>query len=144
MNVRQPAYIISSITLLIAFIMLVVSSFWYLYPYKTTEFTKEPFPILNENKTVRRGTSVNFIAEFCKTTKVQPTITRIFKNSLLFYTPPTVGSAPPGCYKMNVQVYVPEELPAGTFQIETVYSYQVNPIRNIKVIHSTERFTVTE
>ena len=141
---RRIFNITSLVTLITAFFLVLLGGFWLLYPYKTTEFPNEPFPILNENKTVKRGTNIKFMAEFCKVTEIQPTITRIFKNSLLFYTPPMVGNSVPGCYKREIHVYVPEELPAGKFELQTVYSYQVNPIRNIKVIHSTERFTVTE
>jgi hypothetical protein len=123
---------------LLTLIVLVV--YWLNYPYQTITFDQPIFSI--ESKTVKGGEILFFISNYCKHTNVAASITRVFKNDILFYTPTSTGNIGKGCGAVRVGVSVPEELPKGEYVIENIYRYRVNPIREIVVRQDTEMFVV--
>jgi len=122
--------------------IIVVVVFWEIFPYNIIMFTAPTFPVMN--KTVKQGEMVKFVSNYCKFTDISADVSRIFKNEILFYTPPTVGNIKKGCSNVTVAVTVPSELPSGSYVIENVYQYRVNPIRTVIVRHDTDEFRVVE
>jgi hypothetical protein len=134
-------YVLSWIVIVGALTVMSIGIFWMLYPYKTTEFKDGLFPV--ENKLVKNGEYVVFDVYRCKISDLQPTIARSFVDGIVYIIPETAGTlADTGCDTTKVYVYVPKGLPPGKYHINTVYRWQVNPIRVIEQQKSTEQFEV--
>jgi hypothetical protein len=127
-------------TILSAIGLLLLLGYWLLYPYKTIEF-KTPFPVAN--KVLEGGAYISYKVDYCKHTKVVPTLSKYFVDSLVFEVPEGIAlNNPLGCHTNQVSMYIPRSLPPGEYFIKTVYHYQINPVRAINVIGETEPFTV--
>ena len=112
------------------------------YPYHINIFTS-PYPI--ENKVVRSGEYLKYKVSYCKFFKNIPTVSKYFVDGIIYSIPQELSlDNPIGCHTNNIQLYVPRGLPPGNYLVKTVYAYQVNPIRNIKVVTETERFDIVK
>ena len=129
-----------SIAFSTAFIILVIV--WMNYPYKLIEWSGISSPIVT--KTIKQGGIVKYKSDYCKYTDIQPTVTRIFKNGILFYTPTTIGATTKGCFNTTIAVPIPPELPPGKYILINIYDYKVNPVRSIKLTRRTDEFIVIE
>lgn len=135
-------YALAWFTILSAIGLMLLVSFWYLYPYKIITFIEAKFPIVT--KEVNQGGFLKYVVNYCKYTDVRPIVSRSFVNGIVFTTPLTLTSRQTGCNKMTVGVKVPEELPRGIYHIEMTYQYKVNPLREITLKHSSDTFEVLE
>lgn len=132
---------ISYLVIVIALLFSVVVFFWLLFPYRVIEFNVLPHVI--ENKQVESGGYLIYEVDYCKFTNVVPIISKYFADGLLYSTPETIAIIKgKGCGKNRVQVYVPKGLPVGKYRLETIYRYQVNPLRTIDVKTTTEDFEI--
>lgn len=134
--------IISAFTLILAFTMVVVIGFWLVYPYKTIEFKNVPFPILNEGKVVKQGDRARYLVEACKYSKDAPVVTKNFIDGVIYSTTPVPGAIPLGCNKTIMDIYVPRAIPAGTYSVQIIARFKVNPLRTITIISNTENFNI--
>lgn len=133
------------ITLVLAFLLVVVTGYWLLAPYTPIVFKGGPLQIENEGKTVKSGGHLSIFLDYCKYSKVAPEVNRTFSDGILYDVPLIVASEKEtGCNQVNLQVYVPRALPTGTYTLKSVYRYQVNPLRKIDVTVETEPFTITK
>lgn len=116
--------------------------FWYLYPYNVVEWKSETYPVLTSQ--VKAGGNLLMVSEYCKYYDVQPEITRVFTNGLVYYSPSTRGSTGTGCTdEINiVGVEIPHELPPGKYTMTSIFRYKVNPIRTITYQHTSDQFEV--
>lgn len=128
---------ISSI-LIIGFTLLF--NFWKVYPYKIVEWTTETYPVLTP--IVYAGDNLLIESSYCKYYDLQPEITRVFKDGLVFYTPSFLGSTDKGCKTDVIAIEVPKNLPPAIYVVDQVIKYQPNPIREITYIRSTDSFQV--
>lgn len=133
---------ISYLTLLLAFIIVWVVGFWLIYPYKTIEFYDLPMKV--QNKEVVRGEHIVYSASYCKFIDKGATLSRTFVDSIIYTTPELETNIEVGCKNGSVSVYIPKALPTGQYHIKTVFRYQVNPIRTIDVITTTEEFLIVK
>jgi hypothetical protein len=130
----------------LVYIMLFISMFvvfyWYNYPYKPLIFKDKVFPVVT--KTVKRGGTLNYISNYCKSTSITAIVSRTFINDIIYSTPSIVSGRDMGCHKIIVQVIVPLELPAGKYFIHNSYAYHMNPFRTVVITQDTEKFEVIE
>jgi hypothetical protein len=127
------------------FFGVLLVGYWEIYPYKLITFNDNGFyPIVNENKTVQQGGLLSYISDYCKYTDIAPRIYRTYQDGLVFVVPEVATSRQGGCNKITVNIEVPRTLPVGTYTLQTIYVYKVNPIREISVLKTTEKFTVTK
>ena len=131
-------------TLIVALLILIVLvvTFWMVYPYKVAEFKNIPFPIVNENSEVKRGDRIRYEIDYCKYTEDTPMLTKYFVDGVVFGTPKSPSVVPIGCGKIISDAYVPKALPAGEYSLEIIAEYKVNPIRTIQFINYTQQFIV--
>lgn len=131
---------ISYLTLITAFVMLCIFFFWSFYPYRTIEWKTDKFPV--KTKVIKRGDSLIFVSDYCKYVELSAVVSRSFVNDFSYTTTPVTTYAKKGCNKMKVVVTIPKELPAGRYYIHNKFSYKVNPIRTITLVHDSEEFIV--
>jgi hypothetical protein len=128
--------------IVMAYILFITLSFWWLYPYKIVDYKNLPFPIMNENKEVKRGERLRYKIEACKYTNQVPDLVKFFIDGVSYETLRTVGVVKKGCNTIISDAYVPKAIPAGAYRLSTVVRYKVNPIRTIEFINITEEFIV--
>jgi ABC-type maltose transport system permease subunit len=127
-------------TLILATGILALVMFWLLYPYKTIVVNAVEL----KSKSVQQGGLLPIRLEYDRYTTKDSTITRQFKDGIIFTTPTSTGVGGIGHYDRLIEVPVPVNLPPGLYTLETTVSYRVNPIRTVQVVWSTEQFTVTQ
>lgn len=135
--------LVSLVTVVVFNIIILISVYWLIYPYKPIEFNNLPHKIVNENKTVKSGGYLIYNTEYCKYSDLIPLVTKHYVDGFLYTVPQEVASFKgKGCGKTQVQIYVPKALPKGEYYIEIKYRYKVNPIRDIDITTKTEKFIV--
>lgn len=97
---------------------------------------------MNKDSIVERGDRVRYKVNYCKYTNQMPYITKYFVDGVVFETPKTFGVVGMGCGEVISDAYVPKAIPAGEYHLTIVASYKVNPIRNIEVVNTTQKFIV--
>lgn len=136
-------YIISLFTVTVGLILSLIVSFWILYPYKEIEFKNNIAKVVNDDNEVESGGYLIYQIEYCKYSDNIPEITRHFVDGLIYTVPSEISVIQKvGCGNANIQIYIPKNLPKGTYYISSTYRFRVNPIRNIDYTITTEKFTV--
>lgn len=130
------------LTILIAFLLIGVITYWLNCDYNLIEFNNQPFPVLNENLTVKRGDRVTFLVDYCKHTDEIPTITKYFIDGVVLEINTVDGVFEKGCNKMKMDVYIPKAIAPSNYSVEFVGTFHPNPIRTIKYVAKTVNFKV--
>jgi len=135
-------YIFSYLTILIALGLMFLAGFWLLYPYKVVEFKNSPYPIMNENKTVKKGEDLIYQVDACKYLNAVPDLTRFFIDGIIYETPKSVGAVEMGCHIQDISITVPKAIPTGVYKMKFIARYKVNPIRVIEYVNYSQSFMV--
>lgn len=131
---------LSWLTLLLAFGLILLIGYWEVYPYKVIDF-ETPFNILTPE--VKQGGYLQYEVKFCKYTSLNPYVVKYFVDAIIYAVPNIPATYKQiGCGTRTVQMYVPKALPVGQYKVQGIYTYKVNPLREIKVYTETELFTV--
>ena len=144
MILKRMLNTISFISVVSAILLILLVIYWLIYPYKTVKFSYPKFPVLNKNRTIKRGDNLFYQVDYCKYVDLPSLVTKAFSNDIVFFVPETTGNSPTGCHSVNIQMQVPADLPMGDFHVMLTYTYQVNPIRSVTVRQETEEFKVVE
>jgi hypothetical protein len=135
-------YFLSWSIIVIAILMIAVTSFWLSYPYKPITFLTEPHQV--KTQVVKAGDHIAFDFDYCKTMDIGAEVTISFIDGFIYNTTPVPSNIQTGCHNETMQVYVPKAIPAGEYAVGLVYKYKVNPIRTIFVNTKTEKFVVVK
>jgi len=132
---------LSYFSLVITAILLFIVIYWLVKPYDTIKFTKEEFRV--QTPIVKQGNYLSYIIDYCKDNKFVPIVTTSYVDGIIYQTPntpqPFYGN---GCEPKNFLVYIPKALPPGKYYLDHVFTFQVNPIREVRVEAKTEMFEV--
>lgn len=123
--------------LFLAFVCLM--TFWLVYPYKTLEIKRAEVitPIVAQND------HVHYKLDYCKYNSKPATVHKSFVDGIVYRLPAKVSNVPEGCREgATVAVEIPHSLPPGQYKIQSITTYQVNPIRRIDVFYETDTFHV--
>jgi len=142
MNYGKYTSVIVTWLLLLMFGLLGLFLFWSIYPYKPIEFKDKVFKI--ETPIVEQGGILSYKSNYCKYMDIPATVNRLFINGLIFEKPSSVASRDVGCHTVDVGVLVPSELPSGEYFLRNIFTYKVNPIREVIIVKDTEIFKVIE
>lgn len=117
-------------------------SWWISYPYKTVSFNTTEHKV--DTKVVHGGEYLQYTVDYCKYTDITPKVTRYFVDEIkyLISDNEVAVKKDKGCGITNIFLYIPKGLPPDVYQIELIYHYKVNPIREINVVSHTEKFIV--
>jgi hypothetical protein len=134
--------IISYITLIVAFLMIFVSTYWFVYPYKPVEFKNLPHKV--DSKQVKSGEYLTMEIEYCKYSNIVPEISTSFVDGLIYYVPETANPnvIKIGCGINKIFIYIPKSLPPGKYTANRVWKYHVNPLRIMYYYTHSESFEV--
>jgi hypothetical protein len=137
-------YVFSYITIFLTACLFGLLLYWSVFPLRVSEVTNQPMPILNENKTVKIGGTLQHLTNYCKYINGTAETTKQFVNGLVFSTPAFLTDNPEGCHQIISQTVVPKELMPGTYRLRIIKIYHLNPIRDYSITVETEPFTVTQ
>jgi len=134
---------LSYFSLVITAILLFTVIYWLVKPYDTIKFTKEEFRV--QTPVVKQGNYLSYIIDYCKDNKFVPIVTTGYVDGIIYQTPDTPQPFyTNGCQSKNFLVYIPKALPPGKYYLDHIFTFRVNPIRNIRVEARTEMFEVIE
>lgn len=129
-------------SLIFSFIILVIFLFWWIYPYKTIEVSKQPYPVITP--VVKQGEMMMYKIDYCKYTTAVATVSKTFVDGIVYAIPENSLNLPVGCDSRITSIVVPKSLPVGTYYLRILGTYKVNPIRTITNEYTTDKFEVTK
>jgi hypothetical protein len=138
-TLRYIAYLSLVITSVVLFVIL----FWLCYPYNPIEFKNERFIV--DTPIVEQGGYLSYTIEYCKDNDLIPVVSTSYVDGIIYQTPntpqPFYGN---DCEPKNFLVYIPKALPPGKYYLDHMFTFKVNPIREVSVEAKTEMFEVIE
>jgi hypothetical protein len=135
----KSTHIIALVSMIIIFIIFAIFMYWWVYPFKTSTQI-QPYVVVN--KEVKQGELLFYVMDYCKYTKVVPTVERQFIDGIIYNVPSSNAQIKYGCGKITNSIKVPSTLPAGIYYVHATVTYQINPIRTIVEEYKTEKFEV--
>lgn len=135
-------YIVSILSILSGVIIIGITTFWLVYPYKPMTVNKEPIEVMTGE--VGRGKPLIYRIDYCKNVDVPATIQKSYENDIIFPASTTHPVNNVGCRVVNISQVIPYELPSGRYKLKIVFTYRVNPIREVSITAYTEYFNVIE
>lgn len=123
-----------------------VVMFWMLWlafvPVKPFEVTRQPFRIMNNNKTVTAGDFLIYEVPYCKYVDSFAEVSRRLEDGFIL-TMPTVNSHfTVGCRTINDTVMIPFHTPPGKYILSLSMKYHVNMFQDVFLLYKTEEFMI--
>jgi hypothetical protein len=125
-----------------AIAIIVILTYWFVAPYQVLTF-KEGNNVLVET-TVQSGGYLQVKEKYCKKMALPSSVSRKFLDGVVYQVPIYVENRPVGCHEVIEYVYIPKALPTGKYQATIIYTYKVNPLREINYELTTEFFDVVK
>jgi hypothetical protein len=120
-------------------VVIVVVTYWLCWPYKIMDIRE----VKVMNSGVMAGENVEIYLDAMKYRPYPATILRMLINDHAFTYPTQYSDSPVGNTQWILRIKIPENTPSGTdYRIRTVYLYQVNPLRTIRVEWESPEFEV--
>jgi hypothetical protein len=129
---------IPSVIIGMAIILILVLTYWGIYPYNPLELSN----VKLDRTEVNRGEHIKISADYCKNTESSADLFISFIDGLVYNPQPQVIDLESGCHSAVLSVYIPKNIPTGKFMIKGVFRYKVNPIRSIDVNHLSREFNI--
>jgi len=129
-------------TILLGFISLGLMMYWLYFPYSVMDIYDTPYKV--DKKTVYQGEQLTYSFRYCKYIDAPATIKREFVDGIVFQSDENESNLPVGCGTQVVTLKIPTVLPPGEYYLRIKATWEVNPIRTIKLINRTESFEVLE
>jgi hypothetical protein len=139
---QVKAHQAAAAVMIVMTVMILTVLYWLLWPYEPFRFAG---PLIVPQR-VRAGTYLSYALSYCKPDRFKDDNADVqisYVNHLVFTTPITRSSVEAGCATQVYWVPLPE-LPMGTYHLEMIREYQVNPIRRIRLFTRSNDFEVYE
>jgi hypothetical protein len=130
--------IIIFVALGILFGSYLLTVYWLTWPYKTVEMITPYAP----DQPVIAGASMRYQFNMRKYTTAPARVNRQIFNGHSIMFPVTSSNLPAGVNKGFSYLDIPDYIPSGQYRLITTYEYDVNPIRTIKKVCTSEPFTI--
>lgn len=130
--------LIPSIIISTAIGLILLLTYWAIYPYKPLELSN----VTLDRTEVNRGEHIHISADYCKNVNLPADLYISFIDGLVYNPQPQVLDLESGCHHTVLSIYIPKALPTGKYQLKGVFRYQVNPIRTIDVNHLSGEFNI--
>lgn len=131
-------------SIVIQFILMVAGMFlilyWAIFPFNTSTPNVQPYRIVTP--IVKPGGILKYEADYCRFVSYSAQTTRTFVNALIYTMPTVITQHEKGCFKENISITVPPELPPGEYYLSMIYTYKVSPLQTITKTAKTEKFIV--
>lgn len=140
--------VIAWVGIISAIALLMMMSYWLLKPYDIVD-VKQPFKVLNENKTVAIGDDLLLELEVNVKEEYRPVSAPVFvcqSGNLVTLQSRLPEDLPLGKYILVADpIQIPPKIIAGdTCKYVAVLNWRVNPVRVVSETYESEWFSVTE
>lgn len=137
---RYLGKIIALISIIGTFFLMGLVIYWLNYPYRPIVITSQPMRV--DPKIVKIGENINLYIEYCKYIDISADVSQQWIDDLIYTRPSFQTKSPLGCHSTVVSLTVPPGLPVSTYIIDQVYTYKVNPLREVQVEARSEPFQI--
>jgi hypothetical protein len=139
-------YIALALEVLMAVLLMWVnySLFW---PVKTMVINNYSIPgmVATTALTFKRGEPISYKLDYCKYTTIPAIVTRTLIDGQIITLSNTNGYLPTGCHTTIVETSViPDSIGPGTYYLDMVLRYPINPFRTEVVHYRTNEFEVVK
>lgn len=140
-HLRKYIFTAIKVANLIIILFLAVVLFWFVYPYNPLVFKEKFTPT---QKSFAQGSILWYRSNYCKFTALSTIVSRSFVDGIIYTTPTIIAKREQGCHNTVMGIAIPKELPIGTYHLENIYTYQMNPVRVVQIKQSSSNFEITE
>lgn len=128
-----------------AYVVMAFFTYWLFWPVKTLEIKNfsDTNPIKLDQTTVRPGDRLSYTLDYCKYTDIPNTVRRTLIDGQVIILTDTAGKLPAGCHVVTVKTaIIPDTINEGSYYLDVVVGYPVNPLRTEYIHYHTEYFKV--
>lgn len=118
---------------------LLLTIYWLFAPYKTVDYDGE---YKMQSDVVTQGQMTAYQVKYCKYTDKKPELSKYFVDGIVFKAEEARSEFVKGCHTSLISLKIPSTLPPGRYQLRTVATYKLNPIRTKDNTNYTGWFTV--
>lgn len=131
---------ISSMILVLSFILITYVMYQLYHPIKIIEFKDDKFKIIKP--VVKAGGTVCYAVNIVKYKDIPAIMSRQLVNGYSYSITTTESNLPKGNINIIESVELPKYVEPGKYHIITTYTYNINKFRSIVYTHNTEEFEV--
>ena len=136
---RSVVEVLAWLTLLAAACVLALGIFWLTFPYDP--LTVHDVRLMND--TVKQGEVLALEVTYTKRMDLTGMGVRWFVDGISYATAPQPGRLPVGENQRIVrEVVVPITLPPGEYHLNSIITFEVNPLRSVSYSYDSPPFTV--
>lgn len=122
------------IALLAIAIGLAIMLRWSLANTEVIKVNNAPFPVRTIRQHAEQGGVVILSIDACKSSNIKGVVrTSFVSTSREIFLPQSKEQLPKGCFKQEVPILVPKDLPADTYKIKFHATYNLNPLKTAVV-----------
>lgn len=129
---------VAGAVLVAAFALMGLISYWSVFPRDVVRVSA----IRVLTPTLRAGETLMYETDYCKSVAVPARITRTLRDSFIMPLPPSSSNVPVGCGTSLNVVAIPEFCNLGTYYLDVLWQYDVNPLRVVDYGFSVGPFEV--
>ena len=96
------------------------------------------------NTTVKAGDVLQFHWQYCKNRDISAVVSTKFIDTIQYNLKDYTSKRDVGCNDPDsvTGIYIPEVLPSGTYTLEQIFTYQINPIKTITYKIKSNEFII--
>lgn len=138
-------YYTGMLSILMLIMLILLAMFMAFYPFRVVE-VQSPYPIINENRQVKRGEEIYYLVNYNKHMQVRAESTWFLECSdgSLITLAPTSTNFPIGRHTIIRNTTIPTKVPLGECKIEQQIQFFVNPLQVQTFEFESEPFIVVE
>jgi hypothetical protein len=141
-NWGRAAQVVSFAVIGLATLILIYIGYLLLSPQKVLEVKTQPLPV--SPATVRPGEAVNMEIDYCKFQDLDSRIQIDFVGEYVLNTQQTTRDFPTGCHKQRLNVIIPPQAKAGTYNLLFTVRYRVNSLHGEEYVFESQKFNIVQ
>lgn len=125
------------------FVLVLLVGFWAISNDDPLTMQDRPLEVRTIREYPTADGVVILTAEYCKNVEARGRVrTSFVSQSREVFLPVSTESSDPGCYKQQVPVVIPHDIPPGEYKVKFSVQYQVNPIKRVTEEFVSEPFDI--
>lgn len=153
-RIRESIEVLALVAITVIFIMIWIIAYLYIKPYKISDVWIQPMPVVE--KEVLAGSSVSYIAEYCRYISLKADVTKSmisidWNHSVLLGTDPrsSLPSSNKDCSSLNpdrivIGNLVPKNTTPWEYYLQVEVKYPILPLRIDAYTFKTDTFEVVD
>lgn len=139
MITRKLVYLFGIVSIYLGFAILTYIFYLLFYPFQTVTI-RQPIPVIT--KTVKQGDDIIYAPYYCRYFQGSGRVYRTIVGKEFIPTATVDTVTQLGCSTVKIHLATPRNIEPGTYHIQIVAEFQVNPLRIIHVSYYSENFEI--